>query len=52
MGGHGSITRWQRTGLADGDLTHLTDAGGARVGDVLADALLHARDDAMTRGAP
>ncbi len=50
MGGHGSITRWQRTGLADGDLTHLTDAGGARVGDVLADALLHARDDAMARG--
>ncbi len=50
MGGRGSILRWQRDGLADGDLTHLTDAGGARIGDALADALLQARDEAVARG--
>lgn len=50
MGGRGAIQRWQREGLADGDLTHLTDAGGARIGDALADALLRARDGAASRG--
>ena len=52
MGGRGSITRWRDQGLADGDLTHLTDAGGARVGDALSDALLRARDARATEGSP
>jgi lysophospholipase L1-like esterase len=50
MGGRGAIQRWQRQGLADSDLTHLTDAGGARIGDAIADALLSARDEASARG--
>jgi lysophospholipase L1-like esterase len=44
MGGRDSILRWRRWGLADGDYTHLSDAGGARVADALADALLAGRD--------
>lgn len=49
MGGRGSIVAWHRQGLADGDLTHFTDAGGARLADALADALLSARDAARAR---
>lgn len=44
MGGRNSIVRWRSWGLADGDYTHLTDAGAARIADALADALLEARD--------
>ena len=52
MGGRGSITRWRDQGLADGDLTHLTDAGGARLGDALADALLRVRDSHASEASP
>lgn len=44
MGGRNSIVRWRSWGLADGDYTHLTDAGAARIADALTDALLEARD--------
>jgi lysophospholipase L1-like esterase len=52
MGGRGSITRWRDQGLADGDLTHLTDAGGARLGDALADTLLRVRDSHASEASP
>lgn len=44
MGGRNAILRWRANGLADGDYTHLTDAGAARIADALSDALLEARD--------
>jgi len=44
MGGRNSIVRWRSWGLADGDYTHLTDAGATRIADARADALLEACD--------
>jgi lysophospholipase L1-like esterase len=51
MGGAGSITRWQRQGMAQRDLVHLTGRGYERLGDLLADALLLAFDDYRARQA-
>jgi lysophospholipase L1-like esterase len=51
MGGRNAIVRWRSLGLADGDYTHLTDAGAARIADAVADALLSARDAFVARAA-
>jgi lysophospholipase L1-like esterase len=40
MGGRGSIHRWQRQGLAAGDLVHLTSEGRRRIGGRMYDALI------------
>ncbi len=42
MGGPGSIRRWRRAGLAQGDFVHLTRAGYERVGEKLFVALVDA----------
>jgi len=52
MGGAGSIARWQRQGLAQRDLVHLTGRGYERLGDLMADAILGAFDDFRSRQVP
>ncbi|HNX94697.1 MAG TPA: GDSL-type esterase/lipase family protein [Holophaga sp.] len=42
MGGEGAILRWNRAGLAQKDLVHLTGPGYQKLGDAMADALLEA----------
>lgn len=46
MGGPGAITRWRKSGWAQKDLAHLTDAGYQRIAQLQCDALLNAYDEA------
>ncbi|MCK9522071.1 MAG: GDSL-type esterase/lipase family protein [Proteobacteria bacterium] len=41
MGGEGSMAEWYRTGYGAGDMIHPTEAGSRRLGNWLAEALIH-----------
>jgi lysophospholipase L1-like esterase len=49
MGGRGSIHRWQRDGLASGDLVHLTAAGRRRMASTIHAALERGYDEHRAR---